>query len=274
VSQPTVTVELGGVAETLLWTLYQRAVEARRPDAVIDDPEAVALVPRIAYPFESRFGSRFGQWQALRARCFDEAVGRFLGTHPDGTVVASGEGLETQFWRVDNGRVRWLSVDLPEVIALREALLPRSDRVRAVACSALDPRWTAEVDAARGVLVTAQGLLMYLDRADAHRLIARCAKRFPGNRLVFDAVPRWLAVRSQRGQLKRSGGFQPPPWRWGVDADEEQRLAALPHMSGLRTLRPPRGRGALHGLVLPLADRVPALRRAMLTVYEVSSASS
>ena len=33
--------------------------------------------------------------------------------HPAGTVVALGEGLETQFWRPDNGRVRWLSVDLP-----------------------------------------------------------------------------------------------------------------------------------------------------------------
>ena len=39
---------------------------------------------------------------------------RFLAANPDGTVVALGEGLETGFWRVDNGSVNWLTVELPE----------------------------------------------------------------------------------------------------------------------------------------------------------------
>lgn len=93
--------------ETLLWNLYHRAVEARRPGAVLHDPRAVELVDAIDYPFEARFGAGArAQWQALRARCFDDAVRRFLRDHPDGSVVALGEGLETQFWRVDDGRVR------------------------------------------------------------------------------------------------------------------------------------------------------------------------
>jgi O-methyltransferase involved in polyketide biosynthesis len=118
---------LSGVPETLLWTLFHRAVEARRPDAVLADPMAVELVDSIDYRFEERFGAAVharAQWQALRARCFDREIRRFLEVHPDGTVVALGEGLETQFWRVDNGRVRWLGVDLPEVIELRSRLLP------------------------------------------------------------------------------------------------------------------------------------------------------
>ena len=97
----TVQAELEGVPETLLWTLYHRSVEARRPDAVLHDPKAVELVDRIDYPFEERFGADgMGQWQALRARCFDQEVERFLARHPEGAVVALGEGLETQFWRV------------------------------------------------------------------------------------------------------------------------------------------------------------------------------
>ena len=44
---------------------------------------------------------------------------------PAGTVVALGDGLETQFWRVDNGRVRWLSVDLEEGAPLARGRLPR-----------------------------------------------------------------------------------------------------------------------------------------------------
>jgi len=121
-------VELKGVPETLLWTLYQRASEARRSDTVLQDPKAVELLDAIDYPFAQRFGTATGwaQWQALRALCFDREVGRFLAEHPDGTVVALGEGLETQFWRVDNGRVQWLTVDLPEAIEVRERLLPGS----------------------------------------------------------------------------------------------------------------------------------------------------
>jgi O-methyltransferase involved in polyketide biosynthesis len=274
VSEPVeerLQVELGGVPETLLWTLYHRAVEVRRLDAVLRDPKAVEVVERIDFPFEERFGSgRLGQWQALRVRCFDREIRRFLATHQDGTVVALGEGLETQFWRVDEGRGRWVGVDVPETVALRARLLPDEPRRRSVACSALDERWMDGIDASGGVLVTAQGLLMYFEPPDVHRLIAGCAERFPGGALLFDALPKWLGAASRRGGVKGGSGYRPPPWLWGIDAAEERRLATLhPDIAELRALRLPRGRGALHGLVLPLLSRVPAARRRMLTVHEL-----
>jgi O-methyltransferase involved in polyketide biosynthesis len=260
-------VELEGVPETLLWTLYHRAAEARRSDSVIDDPKAVELVDAIDYPFEDRFGpAAFGQWQALRARSFDQEIGRFLTAHPAGTVVALGEGLETQFWRVDNGRVRWLTVDLPESTAVRERLLPaESPRRRVLACSALDERWMEEVDASAGVLITAQGLLMYLDPPDVHRLIAACAGRFPGGALLFDSVPRWFSALSQRGALK-TDGYTAPPMPWAMDAGEREKISAHAGVTRLRRLRPPRGRGPVHGLLLPLLNRAPVVRNTMLSI--------
>ena len=54
------TVELDRVPETLLWTLYHRAVEARRADSVIADPMAIELVDRIDFPFAERFGEKGG----------------------------------------------------------------------------------------------------------------------------------------------------------------------------------------------------------------------
>ena len=261
-------VALERVPETLLWTLYHRAVEARRPDAVLDDPMAVELVDRIDFPFAGRFGDgeRLSQWQALRARCFDGAVSTFLAAYPGGTVVALGEGLETQFWRVDDGRVRWLTVDLPEVVALRRRLLPESGRMQAFSGSALDFGWTDEVAESAGVLVTAQGLLMYFAPGDARGLIQRCATRFPGQSLVFDAVPSWLAERSQRGGLTTPGGYEPPPWSWAVDRLEERRLRTLPRIAHLQAMPLPRGRGIGYGVLLPLAGRIPPLRRLMLSV--------
>lgn len=238
-------VELEGIPETTLWTLYMRASEARRPDTVLDDPRAVELLDALDYPFEQRFGApRVAQWQALRARTFDDEVRRFLAEHADGTVVALGEGLETQFWRVDNGRVRWTGVDLPEILDIRAELLPRDERVRALACSALDEAWMDEVDPSRGLLITAQGLLMYFKPEEVHGLLDRSRARFPGAELVFDAIPRWLAERSQRGGLRGPGGYEPPPWLWGIDSKERRRM-------GARRLPRAHGRGVSGSLLLP-----------------------
>ena len=265
-----VAVDPGAVPQTLLWTLHHRAAEARRPDAVIRDPMAVSLTERIDFPFAERFGEGddLGQWQALRASAFDGEVRRFVAAHPGGTVVALGEGLETQFWRVDDGRMRWVTVDLPEVIDLRDRLLPVYGRHASVATSALDGAWPDAVDPGRGVLVTAQGLLMYLQPDEVHELIAECARRLPGASLVFDAVPRWLAARRRSGRLTTREGYRPPSWSWSMDAREERVIAAIPGVAGLRHVPLPRGRGRLHGSALPAVARVPPLRRLLLSVYE------
>jgi hypothetical protein len=66
--------------------------------------------------------------------------------------------------------------------------------------------------------------------------------------------------------LHTESGYAPPAWSWGLDRGEERRLRALPHVASLAALRLPRGRGAVHGWVLPLAARVPAVRRRLLSV--------
>jgi O-methyltransferase involved in polyketide biosynthesis len=267
-------VQLTGVPETMLWTLYYRATEARRPDAVIRDPKAMDLVDAIDYPFEERFGRAVdsqAQWQGLRARRFDTEVRRFLRDHPGGTVVALGEGLETQFWRVDDGEARWLTVDLPESVDVRTRLLPpESDRQRVFAGSATDDAWMDEVDPSAGVLITAQGLLMYLQPEEARGLIARCARRFGGGGMVFDAAPRWLSTASQRGKVK-TPGYQAPPWYWGWDPDEGRRVRDLPGVESLRELRLGRGRDGI-GAVLSLVSATPVLRGIGLTIVRAEFA--
>jgi O-methyltransferase involved in polyketide biosynthesis len=251
-------VALGDVPETMLWTLYHRAQEAARPDGVLADPLAVELVGRVEYPFEERFGGGgpLAQWQALRAKTFDRSVQAYLAARPGGTVVALGAGLETQFWRVDDGRCTWISVDLPEAIELREALLPPSDRRLEIARSALDLAWMDEVDGE--ALITAQGLLMYFQPQEVHRLIAACARRFAGGALLFDAVPRGLTGR----QFTSGAGYQAPQWHWGWDRREAALVRELPGVTELRRLRLPPGRG-LPGRFLAVAGgALLAVRRA------------
>ena len=107
------------------------------------------------------------------------------------------------------------------------------------------------------MLLTAQGLLMCLDAPGVHRLIERCAARFPGAGLLFDAVPRWLATAAQRAPESDAGGYRPPPWT--IDRAEVRRIAALPGVAGLGTVPLPRGRGFVHGVLLPFATRLPVV---------------
>jgi len=50
-------------------------------------------------------------------------------------------GLDTMFYRVDNGSIRWYDIDLPNVIALRRQLLPETARTTLIARSIFDPSW-------------------------------------------------------------------------------------------------------------------------------------
>ncbi len=249
---------LRGVPETLLWPLYNRASFASRPGAELRDPRAVELVRSIDYPFEEHFGSP-SEAHALRALRFDDEIRRFLGEHPDGTIVALGEGLETTFSRVDNGRQRWIAVDLPETIDVRARLLPDDDRHRSLACSALDFRWMDEVDRSKGVFLTAEGLLMYFHPAEVRRLLAACAERFRGSAMMFDVIPRWLSRRTQsRRGLHLTKRYRTPPMPWGIDVDELPSLRDIhPNIASVREVDIGIGHSFLFGKLLPFLDRLP-----------------
>jgi O-methyltransferase involved in polyketide biosynthesis len=245
---------LSGVPETLLWPLHNRAAHARGSDPILVDPRSVALVDAIDYPFERHFGPP-SEAHALRALRFDDAARRFLSAHPDGTVVALGDGLETAFWRVDNGRVRWLSVDLPEAMEVRRRLLPEHARLRSLACSALDFRWMDEVDPSRGVFLMAEGLLMYLDPSDVERLLAACAERFRGSEMMFDVIPHWLSQKTTRGGWKKTKHWTTPRMPWGIDVNELPNLRRIhPNIVAVREVDIGRGRSFLFRYLAPLLD--------------------
>jgi O-methyltransferase involved in polyketide biosynthesis len=204
-----ISVELSGVPETLLGNLGRRAEAAR--NGALEDPVAIEIVGRLDYDFaEFARGARV---HAVRVATFDAAVCHFLGAHPAGTVVALGEGLETQFWRLDNGQVRWLTVDLPETLELRHRLLPEGPRQSSHSGSALDLQWLDGLNPADPILVTAQGLLPYFQRDQVHRLIAGIAERLPGSLLVFDVVPE-MTLEMVRRASGRERDLAVELWTW------------------------------------------------------------
>jgi O-methyltransferase involved in polyketide biosynthesis len=257
-SQPTAKADgsvLTGVSETALLTLQVRANEARRPDAIIDDPMAIRLVDSIDFDF-AKFGFSRRQDMAVRALTYDRETRRYLLDHPKATVVALAEGLQTSFYRLDAGDVGhefdWLTVDLPPMIDLRRKLLPGSDRIRMRAQSALDFSWMDDVDTSDGVFVTAEGLLMYLQPDEAMGLIAQCASRFPGGQMFFDLPPTIVTRVAGRKGLRSSGRYRVPPMPFSLSTRELARLPdTVPGIRAVHDVPMPKGRGVFFGRAYP-----------------------
>lgn len=250
---------LTGVSETALLTLYGRAYQAGHPGPIIDDPMAIRLAQSLDFDFE-KFG-RKGQEMALRSLAVDRCAIEYLTAHPGATVVALAEGFQTSFWRLDralpDAQFRWLSVDLPEVIRLRQRLLPPSTRITHLAQSALDYSWMDEVDADNGVFVTAEGLLMYLQPNDALGLITQCANRFPGGRMFFDLPPTIVKKVARRG-LRSSKRYRVPPMPFSLSVRQLAKLADdVPGIRAVHDVPMPPGRGFIFGKLYPAFWRFP-----------------
>lgn len=248
---------LSGVSETALMTLNGRAEQADRPDAIIDDPKAIELRDAFTTRFGvdySKFGRR-GQEMALRSLAADRCTIAYLRAHPKATVVALAEGFQTSFWRLDaavhDPQFRWLSVDLPPVIALRQELLPQSPRITNLAQSALDYSWMDRVDASDGVFITAEGLLMYLQPDEAMDLITQCAKRFPGAQMFFDLPPTILKKVAPKG-IRASKHYRVPPMPFSLSINQLRALVgSTPGLTAVRDVPMPHGRGFAFGTVFP-----------------------
>ncbi|MDO5103672.1 MAG: class I SAM-dependent methyltransferase [Lautropia sp.] len=221
----TTPVNLTGVPETTLWTLHNRASEAERPDGCIRDPQCLAIYHALSYDYERSFGKAEPS-HGVRSQLFDEKIRAFLDEHPNGVIINLGEGLETQRFRLDEPayqKASWVSVDLPEAIAMRERFIQPDARHRHVPVSALDTTWFDAIPPGRPVFITAQGLFMYFEEAEVKALVQAMAERFPGAILMFD----YLSVKLSRRTLSPQGWmktkhYRTPPMPWGLDRDELQ----------------------------------------------------
>jgi O-methyltransferase involved in polyketide biosynthesis len=198
---------LYGVAETLLIPLYVRATETQRADALLKDETALRIVGRIDFDFSRiKLQKHDVLGLILRVREFDRFARGFLVAHPDGVVVHIGCGLDTRFERVDNGRVDWYDLDLPEVINLRSGLI-RTDggRYHLLDCSVFDPAWMEMVSThhPRPFLFLAEGVFPYFEVPQIRSLVQKLYAAFPGAELVFDAHRPWV-IQTDNWQLALS----------------------------------------------------------------------
>ncbi|MEL6214255.1 MAG: class I SAM-dependent methyltransferase [Pseudomonadota bacterium] len=236
VSRPVHRPNLTGVPETMLWPLWHRASEQKRSNPLINDPLALDLVDTIDYDFRGAFGPPNAA-HVIRAALSDELVRKHIASSEGKPVVVSlGDGLETQPWRIDDQRVRWVSVDLPESIACRRDLLPAHPGIKHIAASALDPIWLKAVPRDSKPFISAAGLLMYFSESDVRRLLTTIADEFQQATVFFDTIPEILSRKTRKG-LFVTPRYRAPAMPWGIAIDDVRDfIAQIPGLACERAL--------------------------------------
>ena len=157
-------VDITGVPETMLQTLYARAKESRKPDHAIYDGKAIEIVDSLDYDFSlADKDLAMGSGVIARTIVLDKLVSEFLKKHKGAVVVNIACGLDTRCYRNEGRYKGWYNIDLPETMTVRAKFLQEDGPVYQIAESAMDGKWADMVEyAGEPVLVIIEGLTMYL----------------------------------------------------------------------------------------------------------------
>ncbi|WP_321428929.1 class I SAM-dependent methyltransferase [uncultured Methanolobus sp.] len=261
------------IAETLFITLYMRSQETKNPDGIIRDTTAEKLVSKIDYDF-SKFskGKMSGIGTSIRVRHFDTKVSDFIEKHRQPVVVLIGCGLDTRYQRLSNSKKAvFYELDLPEVIKLRQTLLPPKSNQKYISASMLETDWMEMLAASHpqgNFIFVIEGVLMYFRKNQVKSVICNLARHFPGSEIHFDAVSEWTCKHSK---LHDTIKHMNADFIWGLnDASEiECWDQNIRHHDTLYYMDVEKKRWGLKGYIMGL---IPTFRKASCILhYDVVS---
>ncbi len=246
-------IERNTVQETLVIPVYGRKMCSELFPNLYKDETSARLIKQIDYDFselEKKAAStmqRFGFLEvAMRQNDLAAEVRDYLDTHPRAAVVNLGCGLDNTGRRCDNGTCRIYNIDFPDVIAVRNELLPPGEREENIACNLNDISWFGKINAEDGAVFFAAGVFYYFLTEQVRTLVAAMAKAFPGGRLVFDAagksaVKLMLKTWIKDAQIKNVGAYfsvvdaraELSPWADGME------VSSRGYMLGYQSLDDP-----------------------------------
>ena len=183
--------KLTAVSETLYVPLLGRIYASLHHPEILYDKKSLSIADQLPAVIKNMSGQNEYTLlaSAVRSRNMDYYLKAFLSENPDGVIVNIGCGLETSFYRNDNGNSLWFELDLPEVLTLREKYFPEERRDRYLWFSMFDYEWIEAVKKAaqKPVMIIASGLFYYFKEEQVIDFI-RHLNGFNCVQLVFDAV--------------------------------------------------------------------------------------
>jgi methyltransferase (TIGR00027 family) len=213
------------ISDTARWVAVYRARETARPDAAFSDPFARDLAGDRGERIAASLADDNMEWATVaRTYAFDRMLMREVEAGLD-LVVNLAAGLDARPYRLPlPASLRWVEVDLPEILDYKAGILATAKPVCALERIALD---LSNPDARRGLvrdlgrtstraLVLTEGLLIYLMASAVGELASDLTGAPAFQRWIVDIVsPGLLTMINERaGAMVREAGapflFGPP----------------------------------------------------------------
>ena len=211
-------ISITGVPETMLQTLYARAAYSKRPEHKFYDAKAVEIVSHIDYDFTNAGkDALMSNGVIARTILLDCMVSDFIRENPDGTVINIACGLDMRCYRLDNGKIRWYNLDLPETIEIRRRFVQEEGRFSMIAGSAIDENWGDEIEIHGKTLVVIEGLTMYLRESDVQKILSSIADKFERTEIIMETMSPFVVKHVKEKSINASQA----KFTWGVKSGKE-----------------------------------------------------
>lgn len=207
-------VNVTGVPETMIQTLYARAKESMKPNPKIKDDMTAEIVSQLDYDFSNADkDSAMSSGVIARTIVLDEMVGKYLAKHPKTVVVNIACGMDTRCYRMKGKYLRWYNVDLPETMEVRERFLTEDGPIYQIAKSAMDASYIDDITyEGEDVLVVIEGLSMYLKEADIRQILAIIDQAFPKAMVLIEVMSPFVVKHVKEKSIEGSNA----KFTWGI----------------------------------------------------------
>ena len=195
--------DLNAVGETALLTLYARAKDYESEQSVLKDKKSWEIINQIEYDFNQFKDVKMSYYGILgRAKVIDNEIRKFISLYPDCIVVSLGAGLDTMFYRVDNGYIDWYNIDFAGAIEARSQFFEPHERVHNVVSSITDELWTKNIEInGRKLLLVSEGVVMYLTLDEMKQFLGLLTDSFEEFTLYLDMISPYVAKRSKQHDM-------------------------------------------------------------------------
>lgn len=189
--------KFGDVQETVLIPLAVKASETTSENPRITDQKAKKIIDTLGVdvskydPFLSHEGV------VARTIMFREKLKELIKQYPNATGINLGCGFDDKFVQVDNGKITWFDVDLPDQIAVRRKVYEDRSRCIMIEGSALDSAWTHMIPKSDMYIIVMEGVLEYFSKEQVKTCLNMLCDSFEHGYLLAELHSPFLEKNSK-----------------------------------------------------------------------------
>jgi len=214
------------VSETLLINVYMRHLDFKDAAPILNDPFSSAVVEQIDYDFAKFDDARLSKTGTIiRAKFFDDETLRLAAEFDRPIIVQLGAGLDTRPLRLQSTlpSATFYDLDLPDVISVRDALLPKAQNNFSLSRSMLDPSWMDELAAkhgSAGYIFILEGVSMYFEKEEFKEFFIALSQKFRGY-VLSDFMSNFAVKKFDHKRHDAMRHMQNAPFKMGISGGAE-----------------------------------------------------